>query len=39
MMFSVLAQILPKKATVQGIGTFVVLLLTLFSGFIVYPDS
>jgi len=39
MMFSILAQILPKKATVQGIGTFIVLLLTLFSGFIVYPDS
>lgn len=37
MMFSILAQSLPKKATVQGIGTFIVLLLTLFGGFIVYP--
>ena len=39
MMFSILAQSLPKKATVQGVGTFVVLLLTLFGGFIVNPKS
>lgn len=39
MMFSILAQSLPKKASVQGIGTFIVLLLTLFGGFIVYPIS
>jgi hypothetical protein len=39
MMFSILAQSLPKKASVQGIGTFIVLLLTLFGGFIVYPDA
>jgi ABC-2 type transporter len=39
MMFSTLAQCLPKKANVQGIGTFVVLLLTLFGGFIVNPKS
>lgn len=38
MMFSILAQTLPKKANVQGVGTFVVLLLTLFGGFIVFPD-
>jgi ABC-type multidrug transport system fused ATPase/permease subunit len=39
MMFSILAQLLPKKANVQGVGTFVVLLLTLFGGFIVYPSA
>lgn len=39
MMFSILAQCLKKKATVQGVGTFVVLLLTLFGGFIVFPIS
>ena len=39
MMFSILAQSLPKKASVQGVGTFVVLLLTLFGGFIVNPKS
>ena len=39
MMFSVLAQMLPKKANVQGIGTFVVLLMTLFGGFIVSPGA
>jgi len=39
MMFGVLAQTLPKKATVQGVGTFIVLLLSLFGGFIVYPDA
>lgn len=38
MMFSILAQTLPKKANVQGVGTFVVLLLTLFGGFIVFPS-
>jgi ABC-2 type transporter len=37
MMFSILAQTLPKKANVQGVGTFVVLILTLFGGFIVSP--
>ena len=39
MMFGIIAQLLPKKANVQGIGTFVVLLATLFGGFIVYPDA
>jgi hypothetical protein len=39
MMFSILAQILPKKANVQGIGTFLVLLCTLFGGFIVFPNT
>lgn len=38
MMFSILAQVLPKKADVQGVGTFFLLLLTLFGGFIVYPN-
>ena len=37
MLYGVLAQTLPKKANVQGIGTFFYLLLTLTSGFIVYP--
>lgn len=39
MMFGILAQILPKKANVQGVGTFIVLLATLFGGFIVYPNA
>jgi len=39
MMFGILAQVLPKKANVQGVGTFLVLLLTLFGGFIVYPAT
>lgn len=38
MMFGILAQVLKKKADVQGVGTFFVLLLTLFGGFIVFPD-
>jgi hypothetical protein len=38
MMFGILAQTLPKKANVQGVGTFLVLLLSLFGGFMVYPD-
>lgn len=38
MMFGILAQTLPKKANVQGIGTFLVLLLSLFGGFMVYPN-
>jgi len=37
MLYGVLAQILPKKANVQGIGTFFYLILTLTSGFVVYP--
>ena len=37
MLFGVLAQTLPKKANVQGVGTFLYLLLTLTSGFIVWP--
>lgn len=37
-MFSILAQILPKKANVQGLGTFLVLIMVMFSGFIVFPD-
>jgi hypothetical protein len=39
MMFGILAQTLPKKANVQGVGTFVVLICTLFGGFIVYPNA
>jgi ATP-binding cassette subfamily G (WHITE) protein 2 (SNQ2) len=39
LMFSILAQTLPKKANVQGVGTFLVLIMTLFSGFIVYPNA
>ncbi len=38
MMFGILAQTLPKKANVQGVGTFLVLLLSLFGGFIIFPD-
>lgn len=38
MMFGILAQSLPKKANVQGVGTFIVLLLSLFGGFMVFPD-
>jgi len=38
MMFGILAQTLAKKANVQGVGTFLVLLLSLFGGFIVFPD-
>ena len=37
MLYGVLAQSLPKKANVQGVGTFLYLLLTIASGFIVYP--
>lgn len=39
MFFGIFAQILPKKANVQGVGTFVVLLATLFGGFIVFPNA
>lgn len=39
MFFGILAQVLPRKANVQGVGTFVVLLATLFGGFIVYPNA
>lgn len=39
MLFSILAQCLPTKANVQGVGTFVVLLMTLFGGFLVFPES
>ncbi|CAB9510945.1 Pleiotropic ABC efflux transporter of multiple drugs CDR1 [Seminavis robusta] len=38
LMFSILAQTLPKKANVQGVGTSLVLLMVLFGGFIVYPN-
>jgi ABC-2 type transporter len=38
MMFSILAFTLPKKANVQSVGTFLVLICTLFGGFIVFPD-
>ena len=37
--FGILAQVLPKKANVQGVGTFLVLICTLFGGFIVFPAS
>jgi hypothetical protein len=39
MMFSILAQMLPKKANVQSVGTFLVLICTLLGGFIVFPDA
>ena len=39
MLYGVLAQVCPKKANVQGIGTFLYLLLTLTGGFIVYPKA
>lgn len=39
MLYGVLVQTLPKKANVQGVGTFLYLLLTLTSGFIVYPSE
>ena len=39
MAFGILAQVLPKKANVQGVGTFLVLICTLFGGFIVFPAS
>jgi len=39
MFFSILAQTVPNKAGVQGVGTFIVLLCTLFGGFIVNPAS
>ncbi len=39
MLYGVLVQTLPKKANVQGVGTFLYLLLTLTSGFIVYPST
>lgn len=38
MMFSILAQTLPKKANVQSVGTFLVLICTLLGGFIVFPS-
>ncbi|KAL3761106.1 hypothetical protein ACHAWU_001375 [Discostella pseudostelligera] len=39
MLYGVLAQTLPKKANVQGVGTLLYLLLTLTSGFIVFPSA
>lgn len=39
MLFGVLVQTLPKKANVQGAGTLFYLLLTLTSGFIIYPAA
>ena len=39
MLYGVLAQTLPKKANIQGFGTLIYLLLTLTSGFIVYPSA
>ena len=39
LMFSILAQTLPKKANVQGIGTFLVLIMVLFSGYLVFPSK
>lgn len=38
-LFGVLVQTLPKKANVQGAGTLFYLLLTLTSGFIIYPAA
>ena len=37
MIFGLLAQTLPKKANVQGVGTFIYLLCALTSGFVIYP--
>lgn len=39
MLYGLLAQMLPKKAHVNGVGTFVYLLFTLTSGFVVYPSA
>uniref|UniRef100_A0A7S4MWX6 ABC transporter domain-containing protein n=1 Tax=Odontella aurita TaxID=265563 RepID=A0A7S4MWX6_9STRA len=39
MLYGILAMTLPKKANVQGIGTFLYLLTTLFGGFVVYPET
>ena len=39
MLYGVLVQTLPKKANVQGVGTFFYLLITLTGGFIIYPSA
>ena len=39
MLYGIIAQILPNKANVLGFGTFLVLLFSLFSGFIVFPGT
>lgn len=39
MLYGVLAHTLPKKASVQGVGTLFYLLLTLTSGFVIYPSA
>ena len=39
MMFGILAQVLPNKNNVLSFGTFLVLLFSLFSGFIIYPSQ
>jgi len=37
-LYSIIAQIFPNKQNVLSFGTFLVLLFSLFSGFIVYPS-
>ena len=37
-LYGIIAQLLPNKQNVLGFGTFLVLLFSLFSGFIVYPS-
>jgi hypothetical protein len=37
MIYGLLAQTLPKKANVQGVGTFIYLICALTSGFVIYP--
>jgi hypothetical protein len=39
MLYGILAQTLPKKANVQGVGTFIYLLCVLTSGFVIEPST
>jgi ATP-binding cassette subfamily G (WHITE) protein 2 (SNQ2) len=39
MMYSIIAHLLPNKQNVLSLGTFFVLVLSLFSGFIVFPNA
>lgn len=38
-MYGIIAQVLPNKQNVLGFGTFLVLLCSLFGGFIIYPGE
>lgn len=37
--FGIITQVLPKKGHVQGVGLFVVLLMSVFGGYIVFPEA